>query len=146
MLNFTVGPVQSCDAVRAIGAENVPYFRTAEFSNVMLENERLMLKFVNAPNGSKVVFVTGSGTASMEASVINVLTTRDRALVVSGGSFGARFCKICNIHGIPYDEIQLETGRQLRLEDIERVAHGKQYTAVLVNMHETSTGVLYDNR
>ncbi len=32
MLNFTVGPVQSSDRVmRAIGGEQVPYFRT-EFS------------------------------------------------------------------------------------------------------------------
>ena len=34
MINFTVGPVQSSEAVRAIGGENVPYFRTAEFSAV----------------------------------------------------------------------------------------------------------------
>lgn len=45
MINFTVGPVQSCDEVHSIGAEDVPYFRTAEFSEVMLENERLVLKF-----------------------------------------------------------------------------------------------------
>ena len=42
MINFTVGPVQSSEAVRAIGAEQVPYFRTAEFSELMLENERLI--------------------------------------------------------------------------------------------------------
>ena len=40
MLNFTVGPVMSSDDVRAIGAEQVPYFRTAEFSAVMLKNEK----------------------------------------------------------------------------------------------------------
>ena len=48
MLNFTVGPVMSDDAVRAIGAEQVPYFRTPEFSSVMLENENLMKKFAKA--------------------------------------------------------------------------------------------------
>lgn len=53
MLNFTVGPVQSSDAVRAIGAEQVPYFRTPEFSELMLENERLMLKFSKAPQAQK---------------------------------------------------------------------------------------------
>lgn len=42
MLNFTVGPVMSSPSVRAIGAEQVPYFRTKEFSDVMLENERLV--------------------------------------------------------------------------------------------------------
>ena len=50
MINFTVGPVQSSDAVRAIGAEQVPYFRTAEFSETMFENERLVKKFANAKN------------------------------------------------------------------------------------------------
>ena len=35
MLNFTVGPVMASDEVRAIGAEQVPYFRTAEFSAIM---------------------------------------------------------------------------------------------------------------
>lgn len=147
MLNFTVGPVQSSAVVRDIGAESVPYFRTAEFSGIMLENERLIKEFVNAPEGSRVVFITGSGTASMEAAVMNVLTSEDRALVVNGGSFGQRFCKICDIHNVPYDEIRLETGRQLRLRDIETVAAGKKkHTAFLVNKHETSTGVHYDMR
>ena len=36
MLNFTVGPVQSSEGVRAIGAQHVPYFRTPEFSKIML--------------------------------------------------------------------------------------------------------------
>lgn len=43
MLNFTVGPVMSSDKVCAIGAEQVSNFRTAEFSAVMLENEKYML-------------------------------------------------------------------------------------------------------
>lgn len=146
MLNFTVGPVQSSNAVRAIGAENVPYFRTAEFSEVMLENERLMLKFSSAPEGSRAVFITGSGTASMEATIMNVLTSQDHVLVVNGGSFGARFCKICEVHGIPYDEIKLEVGRQLRESDIDTVAADRKYTAFIVNKHETSTGVHYDMR
>ena len=146
MINFTVGPVQSCNVVREIGAENVPYFRTAEFSEIMLENERLIKEFVNASDGSRVVFMTGSGTASMEASVMNVLTGDDRALVVNGGSFGQRFCRICEVHNVTYDEIRLETGHQLRLHDIETVAEGKKHTAFLVNKHETSTGVHYDMR
>ena len=136
MINFTVGPVQSSDAVRAIGAENVPYFRTAEFSEIMLENERLMLKFSGAPEGSRAVFITGSGTASMEATIMNVLTSQDRALVVNGGSFGARFCKICDVHGIPYDEIKLDVGRQLRESDIDTVVAGQKYFAFIVNKHD----------
>lgn len=155
MINFTVGPVQSGEAVHAIGARDVPYFRTSEFSEVMLENERLMLKFASAPKESRAVFITGSGTASMEAAVMNLLTPDDRALVVNGGSFGARFCKICEIHGVPHDEIRLEVGHKLRKGDLAakdaKIVKGtcgdgewKGYSAFVVNMHETSTGVLYD--
>ena len=43
MLNFTVGPVMSTDDVLRIGAEQVPYFRTPEFSGMMLENEMLII-------------------------------------------------------------------------------------------------------
>ena len=147
MLNFTVGPVQSSAEVREIGAQNVPYFRTTEFSEVMLENERLMLEFSCAPEGSRAVFITGSGTASMEAAVMNLLTSEDRAIVVNGGSFGARFCKICEIHGVPHDEIRLEVGRKLRRENLttEYTEYAeKRHTAFIVNKHETSTGVHYD--
>ncbi len=94
MLNFTVGPVMSSDAVRAMGSEQVPYFRTAEFSETLLENERLMLQFTKAPQGSRTVFITGSGTASMEAVVMNLFSARDKVIVINGGSFGHRFVQL----------------------------------------------------
>ena len=143
MLNFTVGPVQSSECVRAIGAENVPYFRTPEFSNLMLENERMILDFANAPEGSRAIFLTGSGTAAMEAAVMNALTRADKALVVNGGSFGTRFVQLLQRHDIPYDEIKLERGQPLREEDLARY-EGGDYTTFLINACETSTGVKYD--
>lgn len=143
MLNFAVGPVEEFGETLAIGGERTPYFRTEEFSEVMLESERLMLELAGAGAGSRVVFLTGSGTAGMEAAVLNVLCENDRALVVNGGSFGSRFCKICETHGIPYDELKLQVGRQVRATDLVAF-EGKGYTALLVNKHETSTGVLYD--
>lgn len=143
MLNFTVGPVQSCDMVRKIGYEQIPYFRTNEFSNTMFENEKLMKEFIGAKEDAKVIFITGSGTASMEASVINTLNKKDKALIVNGGSFGARFTEICKIHDIPYDEIKLNVGENLNQSKLEQY-NNKGYTAFLINVHETSTGVLYD--
>ena len=143
MINFTVGPVQMDDDIRKIGSNQVPYFRTSEFSETMLENERLMKKFVNATEESKVVFITGSGTASMEATVVNTLTQNDKALVINGGSFGHRFVELCEIHEIPFDEIKLDIGDYIT-SDILKDYDNKGYTALLVNIHETSTGVHYD--
>lgn len=143
MINFTVGPVQSSEKVRAIGSEQVPYFRTPEFSQVMFENERLMKKLTNAPDDARVVFITGSGTASMEAAVSNTLAASDKVLLINGGSFGERFKELMDIYEIPCDVINLDAGKALTAEHLSEY-DGKGYTAFVVNIHETSTGVLYD--
>ena len=143
MLNFTVGPVMSDEAILSLGAQQVPYFRTPEFSELMLENERLMKKFTSAEDNARVVFLTGSGTASMEAAVINSFTADDKLLVINGGSFGQRFVDICAIHDIPYEEIKLQTGKALKEETLYHY-DGKGFTGLLVNVHETSTGVHYN--
>ena len=143
MINFTVGPVMSSDKVRSIGAEHVPYFRTPEFSKIMLENESLIKKFAKASNDSRVVFITGSGTASMEATIMNTLTPTDKAIVINGGSFGHRFVELLELHEVPFSEIKLDYGKALKAEMLQEY-DGKGYTAFVVNLHETSTGVLYD--
>lgn len=143
MINFTVGPVQSSDAIRAIGAEQVPYFRTAEFSETMFENERLIKKFANATDESKVVFMTSSGSGGMETAIMNCLTKNDKALVINGGSFGQRFVELLTLHEIPFTEIKLEHGKALKPEHLSEF-EGKGYTAFLMQKHETSTGVHYD--
>ena len=143
MINFTVGPVQSSDVVRSIGGEQVPYFRTSEFSEIMFENEALMKKFAKAEEDARVVFITGSGTASMEAVTVNTLTEQDKVLIVNGGSFGQRFVQLCDIYKIPHTEIKLDVGKALTEEDLKEYEN-QGYTAFMVNVHETSTGVHYD--
>ena len=143
MVNFTVGPVQSSDAVRAIGAEQVPYFRTAEFSETMLENERLIKKFAKCTEDSKVVFMTSSGSGGMETAIMNCLNKNDKAIVINGGSFGERFVELLSLHEIPFSEIKPGFGKALKAEHLNEF-EGKGYTCFIVNKHETSTGVHYD--
>ena len=143
MLNFTIGPVMSGESVLAVGSQQVPYFRTSEFSELMLENEKLIKKFSKANENSRVVFITGSGTASMEAAIMNTLTKNDKAIVVNGGSFGQRFVQLCQLHEIPFSEIKLDTGKALTYDILSNYDQ-QDYTAFIVNVHETSTGVHYN--
>lgn len=143
MINFTLGPVMSSETVRAIGAEQVPYFRTPEFSAVMLENEKYILEFAKAPEGAKAVFMTCSSTGSMEAVVMNCFSKEDKVLVIDGGSFGRRFVELCEIHEIPHVALELEHGRKLTKEKLYEYDN-KGFTGLLVNVDETSTAVLYD--
>lgn len=143
MLNFTVGPVMSSEEVLKIGGMQTPYFRNDEFSQIMLENEKLMKEFVYAEDESRVVFITGSGTAAMEATVMNVFNESDKVLVINGGGFGQRFVDLCQLHNIPHDEIKLEFGCDIKKEILDSYSN-KGYTGFLVNICETSSGVYYN--
>ena len=46
---FTVGPTQMRQEILDVRHQQVPYFRTTEFSEVMLDSDRLLKKFMNAP-------------------------------------------------------------------------------------------------
>lgn len=143
MLNFTVGPVMASEAVCLKGSEQIPYFRTDEFSVVMKENEKLILEYSKAPQDSRALFMTCSSTGSMEAVVMNCFSSNDKLLVINGGSFGQRFVDLCIIHSIPYVELKLEHGKRLTKEKLYEF-DGRGFTGLLVNVDETSTGVLYD--
>lgn len=139
---FTVGPVEMYQDSLEEGGRQLPYFRTSEFSDMMLETEKTFLSLLNAPEGTRICMLTASGTGGMEAAVVNVLRPEDKVLIINGGGFGARFVEICSRYGIEYDEIKIAFGETLtesRLLQYE----GEKYAALLVNIHETSTGQLY---
>ena len=138
---FTPGPVKMSEEILQIGAKQTPYFRNSEFSNVTFACENSLLEMVNAPEGSKVIFLTASGTAGMESAVMNLLDKNDNALVVNGGGFGSRFVDVCTAHMIPHTNFKV---KNTNLSDIESLAPNEIYTALIVNAHETSVGHLYD--
>lgn len=143
MLNFTIGPVQSNEKILAIGGEQIPYFRTKDFSNTVNECEMLIKKLVGASQNDRTIFLTGSGTAAMESAIINTLTKDDSALIVNGGTFGQRFVDLCILHNIKYTDIKLEFGKTLTKEDLLKF-NGKNYTCFIINSNETSSGTKYD--
>ncbi len=138
---FTPGPVKMSEEILQIGAKQTPYFRNSEFSKVTFNCEQGLLEMVNAPEGSKVLFLTASGTAGMESVVMNLLDENDHALVVNGGGFGARFVDICATHEVPHTDFKVAN---TNLSDIDSLAPEGDYSALVVNGHETSIGLLYD--
>ncbi len=151
---FTPGPVKMSQEILDIGAMQTPYFRNSEFSDVTFRCEELMLKMLNAPKGSRAIFLTASGTAGMESVVMNLLNQDDNALVVNGGGFGARFVDICDVHNVPHFDFKVEN---TDLSDIEKSApkvansgceanfpRKENFSSLIVNAHETSVGHLYN--
>ena len=140
---FTVGPVEMYPESLRIGGEQLPYFRTPEFSSIVKQCDQAMRELAGAGADHRTVLLTASGTGAMEAAVINMVGPSERALVIRGGSFGERFGEICVDNGIGFDAIDLEPGRSLPLDALKRAGLGR-YKALFVNAHETSTGLLYD--
>ena len=140
---FTVGPTQMFPYTLEVSSKQLPYFRTEEFSKVNLECVEKIKTLLNAGEGSKVILLTASGSAAMESVVLNAFDENDKLLIINGGTFGARFVQIAGIHNIPYDEIKLELGEALTEAHFENLDLDS-YTALLVNLDETSTGQLYD--
>lgn len=143
MLNFTVGPVMSPAEVLSTSSQDSPYFRTPEFSAIMLQNEQMVLNLLHSPEESRCVFLTASGTGAMEATIMNVIRPRERVAVINGGSFGQRFVDLCHLHGHEVDEVKLQFGCQVSKRDLDKTVNSNA-RALLVNMNETSSGLLYD--
>lgn len=140
---FTIGPAQMYEHTLRVRNMVVPYFRTPEFSALMKENAALMKKFMGADENDEVIFLTASGSGAMEATVINCFSKNDKLLVISGGTFGERFEKICQIHQIPYEPLKLGHDETLTAEHFIPFEN-KGFTGLLVNLDETYTGQLYD--
>lgn len=140
---FTIGPVDMSPEIKKIAGEQIPYFRTKEFSNMMLSSDRLVRKFMNANENDRSIFLTASGTAAMEATLMNILLPKDKVLVINGGTFGSRFSKICDIHEYNYTEIKLNKNEELTYEHLKSY-NNEEFTALIVNIDETSTGQLYN--
>ena len=139
---FTPGPVPVEAHILAKGAVQLPYNRTQDFSKFTKEIlQGLGLVFQTS---GPIALLTGSGTAAMEAAVLNFLDTSDRVLVINGGTFGRRWCDLCRVHTIPYTELKLNAGEDIDLDRLSQTLSQEKFTALLINAHETSTGQLYD--
>lgn len=141
---FTVGPVQMYEHTLKERSKPIPYFRTDEFSKVMLETDEMLKELLHTSKDSKSIYLTASGSAAMEAVVFNCFNkNEDKLLVVVGGTFGKRFSQICEIHQIPHEDIILENNEVLNENHLSKYENSG-ITGFLVNLDETSTGQLYD--
>lgn len=142
---FTIGPVQMHPETLQARSRPIPYFRTAEFSRFTLEMDRKFKTVLGTAQDNEVVYLTASGSAAMEATVMNLFTWEDKLLIIDGGTFGSRFVKICQIHHIPHTPLHLDFGETLTAAHLAPY-EGQGYTGLLVNLDESSTGQLYDIR
>ncbi|MCP9808081.1 alanine--glyoxylate aminotransferase family protein [Cyanobium sp. HWJ4-Hawea] len=121
--------------------------RSADFQKIVKRTTE-QLQWLHQTKES-VLVLAGSGTAAMEAGIINVLSKGDRVLCGDNGKFGERWVKVAKAYGLDVQVIKAEWGQPLDPEAfrtaLEADADGaKAIKAVILTHSETSTGVIND--
>jgi len=96
---------------------------------------------------NEVLTITGSGTAAMEAGIINTLRKGDKVICGENGKFGQRWVKVAEEFGLEVIQINAEWGRPLDPEKFKNILENdlnKDIKAVILTHSETSTGVIND--
>lgn len=136
------GPTPVPEKVLLEMARPVIHHRTSEFEAIFAKVAEGLKKVFNTKQD--VLMLAGSGTAAMEAAVINTLNPGDKVLVVDAGKFGQRWRDICKTFGIEVSTIELEWGRSVKAEQIaEFLGANPETKAVLMQGSETSTTVYH---
>ena len=140
---MTPGPTPLPPQVLEAMARPIIHHRTPAFQAILKE----------ATDGLKYIFqtkndcfiLTSSGTGAMEASVVNLLSSGDKAITIQGGKFGERWTELCEAYGIKIDVVDVPWGKAVDPKLIEKkLKEDKSIKAVFATLCETSTGVTTD--
>ncbi len=92
-----------------------------------------------------VWIITGSGTAAMEAAVVNTLSPGDKVINATIGVFGNRFTDIASAFGAEVITLDFPFGEVIDLDALRACLNDNpDVKAVTVTHNETSTGVTND--
>ena len=139
------GPTPVPETVlKAMGRHPIGH-RSGEFQAIVRRTTE-QLKWLHQTS-SDVLVITGSGTAAMEAGIINTLSRGDRVLCGDNGKFGERWVKVARAYGLDVEVIKAEWGLPLDPEAFRAALEAdtaKTIKAVILTHSETSTGVIND--
>jgi aspartate aminotransferase-like enzyme len=134
------GPVTVAPEVLAKMSEPIIHHRSPQFSSI-LTRVREDLKYLYQTKKDCLI-LTSSGTGGMEASVVNLLSPGDKALVIRGGKFGERWDELCNTYGVKTVNIDVIWGKAVDPQEVKKALDANpDAKAIFVQAHETSTGV-----
>jgi alanine-glyoxylate transaminase / serine-glyoxylate transaminase / serine-pyruvate transaminase len=110
------------------------------FLQVMDETQR-QLRFLFQTENGLTIPVSGTGTAGMEACLVNMLEPGDEAVICVHGVFGARMTEMVQRIGAKLIRVDREWGRATDPEAVRKAVKGRNPKLIAVVHGETSTGV-----
>ncbi len=119
--------------------------RSKDFQKIVQETTS-QLKWLHQTTAD-VLTITGSGTAAMEAGIINTLSKGDKVICGDNGKFGERWVKVARAYGLEVIVVKAEWGQPLDPNKFKTILEddiNKTIKAVIITHSETSTGVIND--
>ncbi len=142
---LTPGPIPVPENVRRALAEPIIHHRTPQYRKIF-ESVSLRMKGVFLTK-NPVYTITGSGTAAMEAAIVNFHAAGDEILVVDSGKFGERFTDIAKAFGLIPVVLKVPYGEAVKPQAVaDALQKNPKIKSVTVELCETSTAVLQDVR
>jgi aspartate aminotransferase-like enzyme len=139
------GPTPVPETVlQALGRHPIGH-RSADFQKIVKRTTE-QLQWLHQTK-HEVLVITGSGTAAMEAGIVNTLSRGDKVLCGDNGKFGERWVKVAKAYGLDVQVIKAEWGQPLDPEAFRSALEAdtaKAIKAVILTHSETSTGVIND--
>jgi len=130
--------------LEALGRHPIGH-RSKDFQNIVKSTTENLQWLHQTKN--EVLTITGSGTAAMEAGIINTLSKGDKVICGENGKFGQRWVKVAEEFGLEVVQINAEWGKALDPEKFKNILENdfnKDIKAVILTHSETSTGVIND--
>ena len=119
--------------------------RSGEFQKIVQKTTE-QLKWLHQTTAD-VLTITGSGTAAMEAGIVNTLSKGDQVICGENGKFGERWVKVAKAYGLDVKIVKSDWGQPLDPNQFKKLLEddiNKKIKAVIITHSETSTGVIND--
>jgi aspartate aminotransferase-like enzyme len=140
---FTPGPTPLSPVVQEALARPILHHRTDEFRAVFRDCLSGLKQFLKSADD--IVIVAGSGTAGMEAALVNVLSPGDAMLALVAGSFGERWTNLGKAYGMDVRVLEAPWGEAVTAEAVAAALNrDPKIKAVFVQFSESSTGARHD--
>ncbi len=142
-LLFTPGPVTTAKKVKEAALTDLHSSDTGFISQVnQIRKMLLTLAHVESPE-YEAVLMQGSGTFSIESTLISAIPANGKLLNIVNGAYGRRISKIAHIYSIPLIELVYNENQLPDLEEIRSTLYDNPTITHIAAIHsETATGLL----
>lgn len=107
----------------------------------IMDETRAMLRAVFRTKNELTMAVSGTGSAGMEAAIVNLIEPGDEAIICVNGVFGTRMRDVAERCGATIHSIEAEWGRTIDPQQVADALKAHPKTKLLGIVHaETSTG------